>query len=126
MKKRAREEPFTPVQQIYNTEASKLIDRGLDLVTNIPRFHTVKHALYNQRHLDMPSLPVSRMEIALSGDYKVTEDGKNFLAFDTEEESRIIGFATDDNLRLLCSSNTVKPAPKMFYQLYTLHVDTSS
>ena len=37
MKKRAREESPTPVQQIYNAEASKLIDRGLDLVTNIPR-----------------------------------------------------------------------------------------
>ena len=78
----------------------------------------------------MPSLPASRMEIALSGDYRVTEDGKSFLAFDTEEESRIIGFATDDNLRLLCSSITVqcdgtfKTALKMFYQLYTLHVDT--
>ena len=59
----------------------------------------------------------------------MTEDGKSFLAFDTEEENRIIGFATDDNLRLLCNSavlqcdGSLKTAPKMYHQLCTLHVD---
>ena len=43
MRKRARDEPLTPVQQINNTEAATLTYRGLDFVTNIPRFHSVKH-----------------------------------------------------------------------------------
>ncbi|KAI0216672.1 hypothetical protein LSAT2_031338, partial [Lamellibrachia satsuma] len=50
-------------------------------------------------------------------------DGKDILAFDSH---RIIGFATEDNLRQLCESidmhgdGTFKTAPKLFHQLYTL------
>ncbi len=129
MRKRAREEPLTPVQQIYNTEAATLTSRGLDFVTNIPRFHSVKHGLYSQRHLQLPNMPTCREDIVLDGDYVKTLDGKNVLAFD---DGKIIGFATDDNLRLLCASNdvqcdgTFKTVPRLFHQLYTLHVTLGS
>ena len=98
-------------------------------MTNIPRFHSVKHGLYSQRHLQLPNLPTHREDIALDGDYVKTLDGKNVLAFD---DGKIIGFATDDNLRLLCASNdvqcdgTFKTVPRLFHQLYTLHVTLGS
>ena len=56
-------------------------------------------------------------------------DGKDFLAFDNRN---IIGFATENNLRLLCESTNVqgdgtfKTVPKLFHQLYTLHVSVGS
>ena len=104
MRKCAREEPLTPVQQIYNAEAVKLTSSGLDFVTNIPRFHSVKHGLYNQRHLQLPDLPTRREDIWLEGDYTKLLNGKDCLAFD---KRRIIGFATEDSLRLLRESNDV-------------------
>ena len=128
MRKRARDEPHIPVQQIYNAEAAKLTSNGLDFVTNIPRFHSVKHGLYYQRHLLMPNLPTQREDIVLEGVYTKTMDGKDFLAFDSQPQNRIVGYATADNLRLLCESTdvqcdgTFKTAPKLFHQLYTLHV----
>ncbi|KAI0215447.1 hypothetical protein LSAT2_032493, partial [Lamellibrachia satsuma] len=63
MRKGAREEPLTPVQQTYNSEAAKPTSSGLDFVTNIPRFHSVKHGLYNQRHLQLSNLPNRREDI---------------------------------------------------------------
>ena len=129
MWKCAREERLIPLQQIYNAKTAKLTSSGLDFLTNIPRFHSVKHGLYKQRHLQLPNLPTRREDIWLEGDYTKTLDGKDFLAFDNR---RIIGFATEDNLRLLCESTdvegdgTFKTAPKLFHQLYTLHVSIGS
>ena len=59
----------------------------------------------------------------------LTLDGKDFLAFNNRG---IIGFATEDSLRLLREStdrqsdSTFKTAPKLFHQLYTLHVIPNS
>ena len=54
------EGPLMSVQQIYNSEISKLKDASIDLETNISRFHTVKHSFYNQRHFDLPPTIASR------------------------------------------------------------------
>ena len=65
----------------------------------------------------------------LDGDYVKTLDGKNVLPFD---DGKIIGFATDDNLHLLCASNdvqcdgTFKTVPRLFHQIYMLHVTLGS
>ena len=126
MRKCARDEPHTPVHQIYNAEAAKLRSSGVDFATDIPRFHSVKHGLYYQRHLFMPNLPSQREDIVLEGVYTKTMDGKDVLAFDSQPQNRIIGYATVDNLRLLCESTdvqrdgTFKTVPKLFHQLYTL------
>ena len=85
--------------------------------------------MYNQRHLQLPNLSTRREDIWLEGNYSKTLDGKDFLAFDNH---RIIAFATEDNLHLLCEStdvqsdNTFKTVPKLFHQLYTLHVSVGS
>ena len=76
----------------------------------------------------MPNLPTQREDIVLEGVYTKTMDGKDLLAFDSQPQNRIIGYATVDNLRLLCEStdmqcdDTCKTTPKRFPQLYTLHV----
>ena len=83
-----------------------------------------KHGLYNQKHLQLPNLPTRREDIWLVGDYTKTLDGKTFLDFDNR---RIIGFATEDNLHLLCESTdvqgdgTFKSAPNLFHQLDTFN-----
>ena len=65
----------------------------------------------------------------LDDNYVKTLNGKNVLAFD---DGKIIGFATDNNIRLLCASNdvqcdaTFKTASILFHQLYTLHVTLGS
>ena len=92
MRKRACDNPLTPVQQIYNTEAATLTSSGLDFVTNIPRFHSMKHGLYNLRHLQLPNMPTRREDIVFEDDYVKTLDGKNGLASD---DGKIIGFATN-------------------------------
>ena len=123
MRKRARGEPHIPVQQIYNAEATELTVSRLDFVINTPHFHSAKHGLYYQRHLLMPNLPTQREDIMLEGVYMKTMDGKDVLAFDNQPQNIIIGYATVDNLRLLCEltdvqcDDTFKTAPKFIHQL---------
>lgn len=55
-------------------------DRGLDFVTNIPQFTSVKHALYNERHksLGISLLPKKREHIEVSEfmkEYVIIDDG---------------------------------------------------
>ena len=72
----------------------------------------------------MPNIPTQRENIMLEleGVYtKKTMDGKDFRAFDSQPQNRIIGYATVDNLRLLCESTdmqcdgTFKTVPKLFH-----------
>ena len=63
MRQHARVEPLIPVQQMYIADAAKLTSSGLDFVTNIPCFHSVKHVLYCQRHLHLLNLPTQRDNI---------------------------------------------------------------
>ena len=90
--------------------------------------------MYNQRCLHLPNISTRREDIWLEGNYNKTLDcqivkGKKILAFDNH---RIIAFATEDNLHILCEStdvqsdNTFKTVPKLFHQLYTLHVSVGS
>ena len=66
-------------------------------------------------------------DIVLEGVYTKTMDGKDCLAFDSQPQNRIIGYATVDNLCLLFESTdvqcdcTYKAAPKLVHQRYTLH-----
>jgi hypothetical protein len=77
----------------------------------------------------LPKLPKTQNDIALEGAWTETTAGESFLLNDDTNElsQRILIFATDSNLRMLCDSNTVfgdgtfYSCPGLFYQLYTLH-----
>lgn len=71
-----------------------------------------------------PSLPQHRRDIIIPEEFKVTNDGNNFLLFDSGPiDNRILVFGTIKNLELLAASNvwladgTFKHVPLLFYQL---------
>jgi hypothetical protein len=79
----------------------------------------------------LPKLPKTQNDIALEGAWSETTAGERFLLNDDTNElsQRILIFATNSNLRMLCDSNTVigdgtfYSCPESFYQLCTLHVE---
>lgn len=125
-RKRAREE-LTPIPQIYRQELMGAKDMGLDFVTQVPEFSSIKNSLYRERHkaLGVELLPKSRQEICIPGTMQ------EYILLDDGEDDRIIAFGY--NSEYLLDSNgtyfldgTFKSCCPLFKQLYTIHVDIGS
>lgn len=127
-KKRAREE-LTPMNEIYKSAFSPIIDKGLNFVAEIPKFESIKSALYKNRHnaLGSSSLPKERENITLPEHYK-----ENFLIIDDGDIDRILIFCTEEGGKSLIESTkffgdgTFKSCCPQFKQLYTIHVDLAN
>lgn len=72
--------------------------------------------------------PESLAELVLNGEYLLTAKGNQFLLHDNNcSNSRVIIFASDQNLRFLSNctdwfmDGNFKIAPKFFQQMYTIH-----
>jgi hypothetical protein len=111
----------------------------------LPIYTSVKSSAYRKRMKLMPTLPKKLSELDIEGDWRSTNDGKDFLLGIYTKlyillliilllptgcdgtDNKIVIFGTEGFLRRLCSGNTVfmdgtfKSAPKLFTQIYTLH-----
>ena len=83
----------------------------------------IKSSLYEVRRKRLPALPQSRADVHFE-----TCSGENFLlAEDGEGDSKIVVFAADGNLKLLCDAETIyvdgtfSTCPHLFYQIFTFH-----
>jgi hypothetical protein len=113
VKKRCRDE-VTPIPTIYDKELGKLRNRECDdtvieMIENIPTYESCRTSLYRCRAKVLPKFPVTQGDIDLDGDWKETSAGERFLLCDDTDAQgrRILIFATDDNLRKLCTSEFV-------------------
>lgn len=39
-----------PIPTLYKSKVDEVLDKGLDMVVNIPNFHEIKTGLYNKRN----------------------------------------------------------------------------
>ncbi|KAG5880965.1 hypothetical protein JTB14_018694 [Gonioctena quinquepunctata] len=82
-KKRAREEENIgrPMSKIYEAEVGKLYDRGLDIVTSIPKFESVKTVLKRHRSSAIGTIkdPVDFQNIYWPVNIFDSEDNSSFL-----------------------------------------------
>ncbi len=81
---------------------------------------------YRERRSTLPPLPQTRAALIIPPEYRNTLAGDRFFLYGHPQGDFII-FATDANLRLLCSSRiismdgTFDVVPRLFLQLFTLH-----
>ena len=73
-------------------------------------------------------MPESRTDVHFEGEWTKTASGEDFLmAEDGEGEDRLIMFATEVNIKLLCEAQpsmfdgTFQTCPRLFYQIFTIH-----
>lgn len=136
-KKRAREEDniSTPMSSIYESEVRQLYDRGLEFVTNIPKFQSVKSSLNRHRSKAMGTIkdPVDCQNIVWPSEIFTFEDNSTFLlAEDGNGRDKILIFGTKlgkeavANGKTFLVDGTFKSCSKQFHQLYTIHVDIGS
>ncbi|CAF0717105.1 unnamed protein product [Brachionus calyciflorus] len=96
-----------------------------------PKYKNTVKTLYKTRLANfVPKLPKNISEINFNGAYSsftLTNYSERYLLFDTEDNERIICFASDKQLEILSLTKrwhvdgTFKAAPSLFYQLYMIH-----
>ena len=127
-------EEVRPIPTIFTEELNKLRDDEWDdttreVVEHLPTFNSAKSSLYRARRKQTPPLPKTQTDIRLEGKWTQTATGDRFLLFDnTHQTSRMIAFATTENLQDLATTDkffcdgTFYTCPSLFYQIYTIHI----
>jgi hypothetical protein len=91
----------------------------------VPALTSIRSTLNRERGRHVPSLPQCRADVAVDGEWAETCDGRRFLI--AGENSEMVIFSTDDNLRTLAACTTLqmdgtfKSCPSIYAQLYTIH-----
>ena len=102
IRKRCRDE-VTSIPSIFAEETASLRDAYWDedttrVVEKTPTFQTCKTALYKERGQFLPPIPKTQTQVHLDGKWTETKDGQQFLQIDDGEDSKILVFATHQNL----------------------------
>lgn len=100
-------------------------------IAALPPISILKRNIHNARRgkAKYPKLPMHRKDLTIPDDLLRTQKGENFLLHDSGygHADRILIFGTENNLSLLRRAHlwlvdgTFKTAPRLFYQLYTVH-----
>lgn len=94
----------------------------------LPKFESASSSLNRWKRKYFPSEAKERRDLEIPNEWKINNDGRNFLMIDDGDEDKIIAFATTDFLHELCNATdifidgTFKTCPKLFHQLYTFHI----
>lgn len=90
LRKRAREE-VVPIPAIYNDALVELSTQQdcASVAANLPTFTSVKSSMYRSRRSRLPTLPKSRAEITLDGDWVNTLSGERFLLWNEGSDDQI-------------------------------------
>jgi hypothetical protein len=92
----------------------------------MPVFRSVSTTMLRERQATFPPLPKRRTDIVIPQELQVTNTGQQFVLHCAVNNDFII-FATDSNLRQLCSAplvtmdGTFDMAPRFYCQIFTLH-----
>ena len=125
MKAEAKESRMRPNQLLSQT----LLQTTDDVQANIGNLNTVKRDLQRQ-HGCLPKDPASLQQLIIPDEWKLTGEAipRTFLFHDTgsEERQRVVVYAAEEQLRLLCQSDTwymdgnFAMSPSIFEQLYVI------
>lgn len=124
-----------PPSAIYQQRRQEV---SVKAAPGLPSEDAMRQIIQRSRRRNLPAEPQSRGEVTLPPSLKMTQNGQDFLLFDTfddEDEElgaedgkdRILAFATQRNLELLAESDiwfmdgTFKTSPTLFAQLYTIN-----
>ncbi|XP_053202906.1 uncharacterized protein LOC128387687 [Panonychus citri] len=132
IKEKVIENPTETGLNIYTSSTQSLRDKlntsDDQIASAIKPFISVQPTISRSKLSMVPKLPASREEINLPNDMKVLPNGQNFLIADEGEGDRILVFGSFKSFQRLAEADniymdgTFKSCPKLFYQIYTIHV----
>ena len=111
-------------------------DMSIQVASKLPSYRAIQRKIERVRKaggVQLPN-PTTLAEIETNTYQRLTHDGSQFLLWDSgkEDVERIVMFATQENLQRLHASQTwlgdgtFKVAPRVFFQLYTVHAFVNS
>ena len=111
-------------------------DMPIQVASKLPSYRAIQRKIERVRKAGGVQLPdpTTLAEIETNTYQRLTHDGSQFLLWDSGENDveRIVMFATQENLQRLHASQTwlgdgtFKVAPRVFFQLYTVHAVVNS
>jgi MULE transposase domain len=122
MRRRLDDDPLVPVRATYDNENAR---RRRDDEPLIPPFASVETMLKRHRSAKLPPLPRTRADVAITGEWATTVDGRRFHV--PTDDADMVVFATDADFRTLAEATTIyldgtfKSCPSLYAQLYTVH-----
>lgn len=135
-RKRVREETSVPVNIIYKEEYSKIYSKGLNFVTKVPKYDSVKGTLCKERRkvLGTEQNPKNCVSVEFPSSLLELPNGEHFLIADRviNPGKRICIFGGMHANQLMSRGSiclfdgTFRSCPKQFTQIYTIHVDVGS
>lgn len=121
-----------PIQPIYEKVFEQLKIKGNQYLLQIPSFESLKTMLYRERKKFLKS---DKLNFKKLKEVIIPEDiAENFLICNDGEENKILIFCSKTSRKIIKSSKsksyladgTFRCCPKIFYQLYSLHLDIMS
>ncbi|KAL4154075.1 hypothetical protein QTP88_001908 [Uroleucon formosanum] len=125
--------PTKPVPQAFNEVRRSVITSGLQgssqnkVYNSIPTLNSVRSSVYRKKVKLIPKLPNKLRDLIINGEWRCTNDGRDYLLGSDGDDDKIVIFGTESFLRRLCTvevifmDGTFKSAPKLFLQIYTLN-----
>ena len=111
-----------PIPALYHEEIQAIATQPdkEEIAAKLPTLAHLKSSLHRNRRSRLPPMPESRADVHFDGEWTKTASGEDFLmAEDGQGEDRVIMFATDVNIKLLCEAQTMLMAPSKPAQVYS-------
>ena len=108
MKKSAKNS-VRPIPTLYHKKLQALttMPNKDEVASKLPTFEQIQTSLYDSQRKRLPTLPKSRSDVQFTDEWTMTSSGKPFLlADDGLGDNKLIIFATDDNIAILCEADT--------------------
>lgn len=130
-KKRVREGTCSPTL-IFREEITPLFDKGLNTITEIPTYASIRTTLNRIRRKTLGNplgFKLRENEIIVPGDVSRLSGYSEFILFDDGNEERILAFSTMKGREIASQGKicfidgTLKSCSKQLYQIYTIHFD---
>lgn len=130
LKKAVVNSNFEPVPTIFNETIASINDTGIQLVTKVPSFKSVKSSLYYNRN---KKENIKKIKFNKPEDVEIPPKFNDFLIADyCDDANRILIFASEEAKSLMSvlehffGDGTFKSCPTPFKQIYTIHGDDNS
>ena len=124
--KLAAENPTRSLGQVYRAYVtSDAAPQRDDDDFLVPALSSCKSQMNRARRRTLPTLPQTRADVHLEGEWSRTKRGDDFVVHQDEE---MVIFSTTENLERLAGSDTIfidgtfKIAPRIYCQMYSFHV----
>ncbi|CAG0895419.1 unnamed protein product [Darwinula stevensoni] len=130
LRERVKRDQLTPIPALYREEFLAMRAEHPDKEEWLQSYETVKSTLYQIRSSTFPKMPRSRAELQIPPNYLLTiAHHRPFLLRDEGGGKRILIFSTAESLWKIAHAEqifmdgTFHASTKLFFQLYTIHVE---